>query len=55
MKFTIELDDDSVREYAKFLGVDKEEYMSEDFNKNEYILYRLKEDIESVIDMALYP
>lgn len=55
MKFTIELDDDLVIKYAEFLGVDKEDYLSEEFNKNEYILNRFKEDIEFVIDMGLNP
>ena len=55
MKFTIELDDDLVIRYAEFLGVDKEDYLSEEFNKNEYILNRFKEDIEFVIDMGLNP
>lgn len=55
MEFVIELDDELVRKYADFLGVTKEEYMSKDFNKDEYILNRFKEDIENVIDMALNP
>ena len=53
MKFEIELDDKLIIKYAKFLGVSEEEYLSEDFNKNEYILYRLTEDIKFVIDIAL--
>lgn len=55
MKFLIELDDELVIKYAEFLGVNKEEYMSEDFNTDEYFSNRLKEDIEYVIDMALNP
>lgn len=55
MKFLIELDDELVMKYADFLGVDKEEYESEDFNKDEYFLNRLKEDLECIIDMALNP
>lgn len=55
MKFEIELDTELVRKYAEFLGVDKERYMSKDFNKDEYILNRFKEDIEFVIDAGLNP
>ena len=43
------------RESLESLGVSKEEYLSKDFNKDEYILYRLTEDIKFVIDIALNP
>ena len=55
MKFEIELDDKLIIEYAKFLGFEEEKYLSKDFNKDEYILYRLTEDIKFVIDIALNP
>ena len=55
MKFEIELDDELVITYAKFLGVSEERCTSTDFNKDEYMLNRFKEDIEFVIDMGLNP
>ena len=55
MKFEIDLDDKLIIEYAKFLGFEEEKYLSKDFNKDEYILYRLTEDIKFVIDIALNP
>lgn len=55
VKFLIELDNELVMKYADFLGVEKEEYESEDFYKDEYFLNRLKEDLECIIDMALNP
>lgn len=55
MKFEIELNNSLVYKYAEFLGIEKEKYMSNDFNKDEYILNRFKEDIELVIDMGLNP
>ena len=55
MKFEIELDDKLIIEYAKFLGFEEEKYLSKDFNKDEYILYRLTEDIKFVVDIALNP
>lgn len=55
MKFEIELDDKLIIEYAKFLGFEEEKYLSKDFTKDEYILYRLTEDIKFVIDIALNP
>lgn len=54
-KYEVELNIEMVRKYADFLGYEKEEYMSDDFNKNKDILYRFQEDIESVIMQGLYP
>ena len=53
MLITLELDYETMRKYAEFLGLD--EVDEESLINSDYFKYRLKEDIEFVVDTALYP
>lgn len=53
MLITLELDYETMRKYAEFLGLD--EVDEESLINSDYFKYRLREDIEFVVDTALYP
>lgn len=53
MLITLELDYETMRKYAEFLGLD--EVDEESLVNSDYFKYRLKEDINFVVDTALYP
>lgn len=53
MKITLELNYETMKKYAEFLGIDKVDEKS--LSNSDYFKWRLKEDIDIIVDSALYP